>query len=1170
MKRIFSILLIFTCIFVLISCDKEATTTHINTTQSQTTIEQTTIEPTTMGPTTAEITTRDFSNVDFYVIFESNGGNDLADLHVTEDFLLSQITEPTRNGYLFAGWFTDSNLTYEVSSNDITGNDITLYAAWDIQRYTVHYHYLDSIVDREYEFGETLVFPNITVEEYSIEGYYLDQNFSEPYVQMVMPSEDINIYVNLEINIYNLSFLDMNNNVIYEDDFSYGWDFSEFTLPTAPHEEGYNFVDYYPWLPETMPNQDLILHANYELVEYTVNFYLDNILNDTAIYHLGDTIVLPTLTLDEYSIFDGWYLDDQRDVEYENSMTISTDINLYAFDLLDYAPEDYTDINALIQETNSGEYVIYQGYVSDVFGSGYILTDGSDVIPVYTGAHSINLGDEVEVCGLYSLVNSNSTLSELLDEKVVSTDNSVLPPILEYTVENIENIENLNTLTTPVGTRISVTGYISKIENDFFLTFESNEVLISDDLVSGVAELLETQISNKITITVFFLLNDDTLGVVLGFDGTSGDDITIVQFAPDYLSIQNDSSDFEATIPEYLWGDLVLPEFGASGSVFSNFESSKPSVLMNNGSFLGIPSESQYIEFSYTITKGTKVFDKSINIFVPGIYEVCEKDAASQYPMAAFEAVVYAIADNGFYIHESGSYLYVESENYIGDLEIGDEIQVLVEMDFVTYTLRSYEDISSNIALPTFSVATIAEINFTDLHSQGEVVLVKGNVSVGQDIYGNVEVILEGICCGSLYVHMDSHDYQLIPFDDQYVELEIILHEDGEAFFVGLSEDVTVIETIPTNQEYAEDMIVFLEDYIDCTNLEDNLYLPQSITSRVAQTVTWDSSNQDVISDSGVVTLVYGTVRYADLTVTITVGDYTTSKVFKASVIDKWDASPLTVEQARTYSDGALVKVTGVITGIYEGKAYISTGPYSVNNIYINYPMDSQYSVGQTIIVYGTMNTYSLYGNDKREITGVTKYELSDNGHAIEYDNFSTPEEIANLDTIGDYINKFYSTELTVSNISRSDGYVEFSGNGDTKIIFNPDDYINYFYSMYVEGDSIDLKFIAHEIVNGDLLVVCVEFPEPIDWWKAHIVQGQLSIPGTTTENLVLPTEFPEYWDVNLVWSSYNLDVISNSGVISRPANGEGDISVRIGVAIMVSETFSNYVIFDIVIPELP
>ena len=68
-------------------------------------------------------------NLTFYTVtFESNGGSNVASKQTIG--YVARPTDPTKDDYEFAGWYTDAELTNEFNFNDKISENITLYAKW--------------------------------------------------------------------------------------------------------------------------------------------------------------------------------------------------------------------------------------------------------------------------------------------------------------------------------------------------------------------------------------------------------------------------------------------------------------------------------------------------------------------------------------------------------------------------------------------------------------------------------------------------------------------------------------------------------------------------------------------------------------------------------------------------------------------------------------------------------------------------------------------------------------------------------------------------------------------------------------------------------------------------------------------------------------------------------
>ena len=64
------------------------------------------------------------------IYFETNGGNELAAINCIAKTEIPVFNPPTREGYLFDGWYTDAKLTQPFDCGIMPDSQLTLYAAW--------------------------------------------------------------------------------------------------------------------------------------------------------------------------------------------------------------------------------------------------------------------------------------------------------------------------------------------------------------------------------------------------------------------------------------------------------------------------------------------------------------------------------------------------------------------------------------------------------------------------------------------------------------------------------------------------------------------------------------------------------------------------------------------------------------------------------------------------------------------------------------------------------------------------------------------------------------------------------------------------------------------------------------------------------------------------------
>ena len=67
----------------------------------------------------------------YTVQFETNGGSKVTSQRISRNGVVKEPTAPTKDGYTFAGWYTDKDLTAEYDFTSKVTKSFTLYAKWD-------------------------------------------------------------------------------------------------------------------------------------------------------------------------------------------------------------------------------------------------------------------------------------------------------------------------------------------------------------------------------------------------------------------------------------------------------------------------------------------------------------------------------------------------------------------------------------------------------------------------------------------------------------------------------------------------------------------------------------------------------------------------------------------------------------------------------------------------------------------------------------------------------------------------------------------------------------------------------------------------------------------------------------------------------------------------------
>jgi uncharacterized repeat protein (TIGR02543 family) len=124
-----------------------------------------------------------WAEVTYTVTFEVNNGSLVTAQTVAQGDKITKPADPTRNGYTFAGWYSNTALT--VAWNFETGTvaaNITLYAKWTPVTYTVTFNVNDgsNVSPQQVTAGSTLTEPaNPTRSGYVFAGWYKDVALTE-------------------------------------------------------------------------------------------------------------------------------------------------------------------------------------------------------------------------------------------------------------------------------------------------------------------------------------------------------------------------------------------------------------------------------------------------------------------------------------------------------------------------------------------------------------------------------------------------------------------------------------------------------------------------------------------------------------------------------------------------------------------------------------------------------------------------------------------------------------------------------------------------------------------------------------------------------------------------------------------------------------------------------
>ena len=291
--------------------------------------------------------------IDYTVSFESNGGSVVSDksYHAeTDDFYFPT---PTRDGYEFAGWYDNPELTGYATDGVWRGSygDKTYYAKWVLIEYEITYECNGGdYIDWRYYHIETPTFalPTPRRTGYTFAGWYRNSDFTGDVITDIETGSfgDIHLFAKWDLITYEIIFNANGGTDIPTR--TYNVESDGFSLP-EPTKAGYEFVGWYrdadfltSWVDYVHggSNGNMELYAKWELIEYGITYECNGgDYIDWRSYHIETpTFALPTPRRTGYT-FAGWYRnsDFTGDVITDIETGSFGDIHLFAkWDLITY------------------------------------------------------------------------------------------------------------------------------------------------------------------------------------------------------------------------------------------------------------------------------------------------------------------------------------------------------------------------------------------------------------------------------------------------------------------------------------------------------------------------------------------------------------------------------------------------------------------------------------------------------------------------------------------------------------------------------------------------------------------------------------------------------------------------------------------------------------------
>lgn len=195
-----------------------------------------------------------YEKVSYRLIFNTNEGNAVSptykSLYLNEKYGL--LPTPTRQGYVFEGWYTAKQGGVKVSSETklSSAQNTTIYARWTPQQYNISYvlnqgNWESSPISK-YTYGVPCLLPRsnaLSRDYYSFDGWYTDKDFAPNSKLVSIPTTqigNITLYAKWNPNTYTITYNTQGGTIsgTHNTTYIYG---STTLLPT-PQRENYVFI----------------------------------------------------------------------------------------------------------------------------------------------------------------------------------------------------------------------------------------------------------------------------------------------------------------------------------------------------------------------------------------------------------------------------------------------------------------------------------------------------------------------------------------------------------------------------------------------------------------------------------------------------------------------------------------------------------------------------------------------------------------------------------------------------------------------------------------------------------------------------------------------------------------------------------------------------------------
>lgn len=315
--------------------------------------------------------------------------------------LISQITNPVKEGYKFVGWYLNDQAV-DLNNTHMPSKNIIITAKY-LKQIEIIFISSNEIVDKLVGYETEEIVGNVNVptrEGYSFEGWYLDAECTQEYNLTKFQSDNVKVYAKWSPIEYKISFI-AEEELIKELTAVYNQDI--FAVDCDIQKQGHEFVGWNTkqdgtgktyLINESLKNistTNIQLYATWKQLEYTLTIKLNNGESDIVkTLHYNDSIETIDVPVKEHSEFIGWFTYDNNQVvefNFEDSKMPADNMVVFAkysgevnlIFIVDNKPYqtiigfENNDINELVNNPTKEGYKFKGWYLDSEYSQEYNL-----------------------------------------------------------------------------------------------------------------------------------------------------------------------------------------------------------------------------------------------------------------------------------------------------------------------------------------------------------------------------------------------------------------------------------------------------------------------------------------------------------------------------------------------------------------------------------------------------------------------------------------------------------------------------------------------------------------------------------------------------------------------------------------------------------------------------